>query len=122
MLFFSTQPFLDCVLSHVLSCISIKKGEKLNHWLKSRLVDLKSFEFLIEIKKRWQNFCNLSYHDHQNPPSEDTFLDYFEKKKEAGKSRKVMTESYRCLCKVKFLTISNFTDFLQSPIKITIFI
>ena len=56
--------------------------------------------YFKEIKKRWQNFCNISYHDHQNPPSEEIFLDYFQKKKEAGKSRKVMTESYRCLCKV----------------------
>ena len=56
--------------------------------------------YFKEIKKRWQNFCNISYHDHQNPPTEEIFLDYFQKKKEAGKSRKVMTESYRCLCKV----------------------
>ena len=85
--------------------------------------------YFKEIKKRWQNFCNISYHDHQNPPSEEIFLDYFQKKKEAGKSRKVMTESYRCLCKVNKYTsllFSSLTTFgaseaLRSKISIFLF-
>ena len=59
-----------------------------------------SDKYFIEIKRHWQNFCNLSYHGHENPPTEDMFLDFFKKKMAVGKSAKLMIETYRCLCKV----------------------
>ena len=54
----------------------------------------------MEIKRHWQNFCNISYQDHENPPAETIFLDFFKKKLAVGKSAKLMVETYRCLCKV----------------------
>ena len=59
-----------------------------------------SDKYFVEIKRHWQNFCNISYQDHENPPAETIFLDFFKKKLAVGKSAKLMVETYRCLCKV----------------------
>ncbi len=37
----------------------------------------------------------LSYQHHENPPTEDIFLDFFKKKMAVGKSAKLMVETYR---------------------------
>ena len=42
----------------------------------------------------------MSYHDHQNPPSEEMFFDFLKKRNEVGISSNYMEDSYRCLCRV----------------------
>jgi hypothetical protein len=51
-------------------------------------------------KRIWQQFCEMSYHDHQNPPSEEMFFDFLKKRNEVGISSNYMEDSYRCLCRV----------------------
>ena len=45
----------------------------------------------------WENFCKLSYLDHQNPPTEETFLDYFKKKHASGRTGEYMFQCYQRL-------------------------
>ena len=39
-------------------------------------------------KYNWGSFCKLSYHNQQNPPTEEMYVDFIEKKKEAGRTDK----------------------------------
>ena len=48
----------------------------------------------------WNDFCELSYHEHQNPPTEDLFLDFLKKKKEMGRTTDRIMEYNRCLQRV----------------------
>ena len=64
-------------------------------------------------KQNWGNFCKISYHDQKNPPTEEMFVDYITKKKEAGRSDKALWNIYLTLKKVTFHVhgqkIQNFT-------------
>ena len=39
-------------------------------------------------KYNWGSFCKLSYHNQQNPPTEEMYVDFIKKKKEAGRTDK----------------------------------
>ena len=39
-------------------------------------------------KYNWGSFCKLSYHNQQNPPTEEMYVDFIQKKKEAGRTDK----------------------------------
>ena len=39
-------------------------------------------------KYNWGTFCKLSYHNQQNPPTEEMYVDFIKKKKEAGRTDK----------------------------------
>ena len=57
----------------------------------------------VTAKRTWERFCKLSYHNHQNPPTEEMFLDYFKKKKDAGtKCSRFLVDSYCKLRRVYF--------------------
>ena len=51
-------------------------------------------------KRIWQQFCEMSFHDRKNPPTEDMFFDFLKKRNEVGISSNYMEDSYRCLCRV----------------------
>ena len=39
-------------------------------------------------KYNWGSFCKLSYHNQQNPPTEEMYVNFIEKKKETGRTDK----------------------------------
>ena len=39
-------------------------------------------------KYNWGSFCKISYHNQQNPPTEEMYVDFINKKKEAGRTDK----------------------------------
>ena len=61
----------------------------------------------ITAKRTWERFCKLSYHNHQNPPTEEMFLDYFKKKKEDGIKSDNMFQQFRYLRKVYLYLFSH---------------
>ena len=61
----------------------------------------------VTAKRTWERFCKLSYHNHQNPPTEEMFLDYFKKKKEDGIKSDNMFQQFRYLRKVYLYLFSH---------------
>lgn len=53
-------------------------------------------------KYNWGTFCKLSYHNQQNPPTEEMYVDFIKKKKEAGRTDKALWNTYLVLKKVAF--------------------
>ena len=54
---------------------------------------------LRRIRTRWATFCQISYFNHENPPTEETFIDFLSKKKESGRTLQYIAELYHTLCK-----------------------
>ena len=55
---------------------------------------------LTKIRTRWATFCQISYFNHEDPPTEENFLDFLSKKKESGRTLQYIAELYATLCKV----------------------
>ena len=55
---------------------------------------------MMRIRTRWANFCQISYFNHENPPTEENFIDFLGKKKESGRTLQYIAEHYATLCKV----------------------
>ena len=51
-------------------------------------------------KSDWANFCKLSYHDHQNPPTEETYIDFIKKIKGSWAADKTIYNIYLRLRKI----------------------
>lgn len=51
-------------------------------------------------KYEWASFCKLSYYDQQNPPTEEMYIDFIQKKKESGKTDKAIYLIYLRLKKI----------------------
>ena len=54
---------------------------------------------MMRIRTRWANFCQISYFNHENPPTEENFIDFLSKKKESGRTLQYIAELYHTLCK-----------------------
>ena len=50
----------------------------------------KNKRVLENYKYDWASFCKLSYNDQQNPPTEDMYIDFIEKKRESGRTEKAI--------------------------------
>ena len=55
---------------------------------------------LTKIRTRWATFCQISYFNHEGPPTEENFIDFLSKKKESGRTLQYIAELYATLCKV----------------------
>ena len=51
-------------------------------------------------KSDWANFCKLSYHDHQNPPTEEIYIDFIKKIKGSWAADKTIYNIYLRLRKI----------------------
>jgi len=54
---------------------------------------------LTKIRTRWATFCQISYFNHEGPPTEENFIDFLSKKKESGRTVQYIAELYATLCK-----------------------
>ena len=54
---------------------------------------------LTKIRTRWATFCQISYFNHEDPPTEENFIDFLSKKKESGRTLQYIAELYHTLCK-----------------------
>ena len=53
-------------------------------------------------KRNWERFCSSSYQDQQKSPTEEMYVDFFKKKKEAGRTDKALWTIYLALKKVAY--------------------
>ena len=60
----------------------------------------KTSKQLDHYKYNWGNFCQLSYHDQQNPPTEEMYVDFIKKKKEEGRKDRTIYQIYMNLKRV----------------------
>ena len=60
----------------------------------------KTLKQLDHYKYNWGNFCQLSYHDQQNPPTEEMYVDFIKKKKEEGRKDRTIYQIYMNLKRV----------------------
>ena len=61
-----------------------------------------AFFFKSDFSSYFLHYCRRSYHEQQNPPSEEIYAAYFRAKKEAGETDKDMWMIYLALRKVAF--------------------
>ena len=55
---------------------------------------------MMRIRTRWANFCQISYFNYEDPPTEENFIDFLSKKKESGRTLQYIAELYATLSKV----------------------
>ena len=53
----------------------------------------------MRLRTRWANFCQISYFNHEDPPTEENIIDFLSKKKESGRTLQYIAELYHTLCK-----------------------
>ena len=70
----------------------------------------KTSKQLDNYKYNWGNFCQLSYHDQQNPPKEEMYVDFIKKKKEEGRKNRTI---YQIFMNLKRVALNVFGQKIQ---------
>ena len=89
--------------------------EKVGHhqfWKDDFFSRMKEYQ-LINYKRYWYNFCMKSGHNQQNTPTEEIFVEFFNKEKDSGCSDKAQWRKYLFLKRIVFhlygLKLQKFT-------------
>ena len=90
--------------------------EKVGHhqfWKDDFFSRMKEYQ-LINYKRYWYNFCLKSGHNQQNTPTEEIFVEFFNKEKDSGCSDKAQWRKYLFLKRIVFhlygLKLQKFTN------------